>query len=180
MVSVFGFGPPKSLFLHPKTAISEIETICEGTIQILLTLMSCCRKLNVFVLLVLFFLQIYCGENKYYSPSKSQNMSIYSSSCCFSRSMCICQTGLRVCGSSIKSLPRASLYNAIPSFWPSIVYCSHVDVAIHGEARRLFIALLLKIRHTKYQSRCSYEFCPSRILHYFPFSVCVYVCPSQA
>ena len=97
VVSIFGFGHPKSLFLHLNIAISEIDTICEGTIQILSTLMSCCRKINVFfVLLALFFLQIYCVENKYYSPSKNQNMRIYSSSCCFSRSMCICQTGLRV------------------------------------------------------------------------------------
>ena len=73
-----------------------------------------------------------------YSPSTNQNMRIYSSSCCFSRSMCICQTGLRVCGgSSFKSLPRASLYNVIPSFWPSIVNCSHVDVAIQGKAWKL-------------------------------------------
>ena len=138
VASVFGSGHPKSLFLHLNTAISEIDTICEGTIQILSTLMSCCRKLNLFVLLVLFFSQIYCVENKYYSPAKNQNMRIYSSSCCFSTSMCICQTGLRVCGGSgFKSLPRASLYNAFPSFWPAIVNCSHVDVAIQGKAWKL-------------------------------------------
>jgi len=36
-----------------------------------------------------------------------------------------------------KSLPLASLYNAIPSSWPTIVNCSHVDVAIQGKAWKL-------------------------------------------
>ena len=139
VVSVFGFGHPKSLFfaLEHRHFRDWYHMWRNNSNSIdfdeLLPKNKC-----FFVLLALFFLQIYCVENKYYSPSKRQNMRIYSSSCCFSRSMCICQTGLRVCGgSSFKSLPRASLYNAIPSFWPTIVNCSHVDVAIQGKAWKL-------------------------------------------